>query len=212
VSKCQMVPADSLRDKANVTGRWLLSLTFSVMPDVPFHLHYTLSRGQRIVPHIRIWGIAFSPFILGLFGFFVVAAVFNFWQFRLWDGFGFLLFAGLLFILVRGFFVGIIEVLTTGRREVDLLVENEAAGVLLRGQRWWLFLDGFVEVRKYHRDVWTLRHHNGAVLNIPTAEISLRQLDHIRAAMERGRTPEGVRAVIERGGRITEILNEKKQA
>jgi len=56
-----------------------------------------------------------------------------------------------------------------------------------------------------------LRHHNGSVLNIPTAQISEHQLDYIRAAMERGRTAEGVRAVIERGRRIKEISNEKKQ-
>lgn len=182
------------------------------MPDIPFHLRYTLTRGQRIVPHIRIWGIASSPFILGLFGFFLVAAVINFSRLRLLDGFGFLLLAGLVFVLARGFFVGIIDVLATRNREVDLLVEKDAAGVLLRAQRWWLFLDGFVEIRKYRRDVWTLRHYNGCVLNVPTAQVSEDLLDYIKAAMERGRTPEGVRAVIDRGRRITEILNENKRA
>jgi hypothetical protein len=181
------------------------------MSEIPFHLHYTLSRGQRIVPHLRVWGTTSALLILSLFTFFVFAAVLNLSQSRVRDGIGFLVFASLVFIVARGLFIGIIDILTTRMREVDVLVEENAAGVLLRGQRWWLFLDGFVEIRKYRRDIWTLRHHNGSVLNIPTTQISEDQLSHIKAAMERGRTPEGVRAVIERGRQITQILNEKKR-
>jgi hypothetical protein len=36
--------------------------------------------------------------------------------------------------------------------------------------------------------------------------LNSRQIDHLRAAMERGRTPEGFRAVIERGRRIEQIM------
>jgi len=181
------------------------------MAEIPFQLHYKLSRGQRIVPHLRLWGVTSALLIVGLFVFFLFAAALNFSKSRVSDGIGFLLFDCLVFILARGLFVGIIDALTVPTREVDLLVQENAAGVQLRGQRWWLFLDGFLEIRKYHPDIWTLHHHNGSVLHIPTTEVSEAQLDHIRSAMERGRTPEGVKAIIERGRRITQILNENKR-
>jgi hypothetical protein len=181
------------------------------MPEVPFHLQYTLNRRQRIVPHFRIWGVASSFFILSLFTFFVFAAVLNVAKGRLSDGAFFALFALLVFLLLRGLFVGIIDVILTRQRMIDVLVEDNAAGILFGGERRWLFLDGIIEIRKYRKDVWTLRHHNGAVLNIPVTKISEQQLHHIKTIMERGHTPEGIKAVIERGRRITEILNEKKR-
>src|SRR5262249_28294318 len=46
-----------------------------VMPQIPFHLRYTLSRSQRLVPHLRIWGISLSLFIPLLFLFFCVQTV-----------------------------------------------------------------------------------------------------------------------------------------
>ena len=51
----------------------------------------------------------------------------------------------------------------------------------------------------------TIEHHNGSVLHIPAGEITDDQLAHLRSAMERGRTPEGIRAVIERGRRIEQL-------
>jgi hypothetical protein len=59
--------------------------------------------------------------------------------------------------------------------------------------------------------VWTLRHWNGTVLHIPADAITDAQLAHLRAAMERGRTPEGIRAVIERGRRLAELERRGQQ-
>jgi hypothetical protein len=175
------------------------------MAEVPFHLRYPLTRGQRMGPHLRIWGRAILPFVLAVFALFLALAGFHLSQYRFWDGSVFLLFALLVFLLFRGLFLGIVDVLVTRTREMDVVVDEDAAGVLVRGQRCYLFLDGFCEIRKYRSDIWTLHHRNGVVLNLPTTAISESHLDHIRAAIERGRTPEGIRAVIERGRRIREI-------
>jgi hypothetical protein len=70
---------------------------------------------------------------------------------------------------------------------------------------------GVRSIRKYRDDVWTLEHFNGSVLPIPVAVITEDQLCRIRAALERGRTPEGVRAVIERGQRIEALMRADRE-
>jgi hypothetical protein len=44
------------------------------MAEVPFELRYQLSRRQRLVPHLRIWGVAYTPFVVLVFLFFCVQA------------------------------------------------------------------------------------------------------------------------------------------
>src|SRR5262249_4681497 len=78
-------------------------------------------------------------------------------------------------------------------------------------RRWYLFLGGFTDVLKLREDLWTLPHFNGCVLHIAASAITEEQLGHIRAAMERGRTPEGVRAVVERGRRLAEAERVERQ-
>ena len=34
------------------------------MPHVPFQLRYTLSRSQRLVPQVRLWGVFKTIFVL----------------------------------------------------------------------------------------------------------------------------------------------------
>ena len=95
---------------------------------------------------------------------------------------------------------------------MDVVVEEDAAGILLGTERWYLFLDGITEIRKYRDDTWTIQHWNGSVLHIPVSAITVDQLEHMRRAMELGRTPEGMKAVIERGKRIEAILQAERKA
>ena len=171
------------------------------MPHVPFQLRYTISRSQRLVPHVRLWGVFTTIFVLVMFAFFSVRTMFAIWWLE-WAAI--VVFGGLalgVFVLYRGLFVGLIDVLTVPRRHVDAVIEENAAGILLGKERWYLFLDGITSIKQYRTDVWTIQHYNGSVLHIPVCAITDEQMSHIRVAMERGHTPEGVRAVIERGGR-----------
>lgn len=178
----------------------------------PFQLRYELKRAQRFVPLMRIWGWFYGPFALLLLTFFCLRTVYSVLTGE-WPGL--VVFGGLaLFTLawVRGLVVGLVDVLFTRRRTVDLEVctvdlevEEQAVGVLRGGERCYLFLDGFLSLDRFHPEVWTLQHYNGSVLHIPVSMITEEQLDHFRTAMARGRTPEGIRAVVERGRRIEEI-------
>jgi hypothetical protein len=56
-----------------------------------------------------------------------------------------------------------------------------------------------------------VQHWNGKVFHIAASAISEDQIAYVMAAMERGRTPEGIQAVIERGKRIAEIMDEERK-
>ena len=182
------------------------------MAEVPFQLRYQLSRRQRLVPHLRIWGFAYTPFVVVVFVFFCVQTIVSACSVG-WPGLA--VFGGLalgLFLLLRGLFVGILDVLLVPVRAMDILVEENGLGFLAEGERWWLFLDGLTSIEQLAADVWTLQHWNGSVVHIPADAITDAQLAHLRTAMERGRTPEGVRAVIERGRRLAELEQQQRHA
>src|SRR5262249_10207589 len=160
---------------------------------------------QRLVPHLRYWGMAYVPFVVCLFLFFVVQTVVAPITQGIWGGAGFGAVAVGLLLLLRGLFARLLHLLLVPRREVGHLLGREAAGILIGGERWYLFLDGITDIRKYRDDVWTIRHWNGIVLHIAAAAITEEQVDYLRTAMERGRTPEGIRAVIERGRRLEQM-------
>ncbi|HEY8504498.1 MAG TPA: hypothetical protein VIL46_07940 [Gemmataceae bacterium] len=165
---------------------------------MPFELRYTLSRRQRLVPHLKLWGplSVVVPLVLAV----LVANLFRAWWVAL---------PALAWVwLFRNFFRGLADVALRRTVTMDLRIEENGLGFLAGGERWWLFLDGLIRIEQLTPGVWTLQHWNGAVVNIPAGAITDSQLAHLRAAMERGRTPEGVRAVVERGRGIAELKRE----
>src|SRR4030095_7857692 len=92
---------------------------------------------------------------------------------------------------------------------MDVLVEEggvgAAAGVLIGGERWYLFLDGITSIERCG-DVWLIRHYNGHVIWGAASAITDDQMDYLRECMHRSRTPEGIQAVIERGRRIQGLM------
>ena len=121
---------------------------------------------------------------------------------------GLVVFGGLallVLVLHRRLVLGLLDVLLVPVRRMDVIVDENAAAILIGSQRWYLFLDGITDLKKFRDDTWTVQHFNGTVLHVAASAIDDDQLAHIRAAIERGRTPEGVRAVIERGKRIQAV-------
>jgi hypothetical protein len=165
----------------------------------PVNLRYTLSRSQRLVPHLGIWGTWWTLFILSVMLFWLYAAIDNALKGNFCGAFGFVGMGFLVFIGLRPMFVGLIDVLFVARREMDVEIQENGAGVIISAERWWLWLDGFTDVRKFRADTWTLQHWNGCVIHIAASAISEDVIDHIRAKMAFGKTREGVLAVVERG-------------
>jgi hypothetical protein len=172
------------------------------MVATPFQLQYTLSRRQRLVLHLRRWGVVTTVLVTLLFLFFCSRVVVSA---RELDGAGLAVFGGLslfVFLLTGGAIVGLLDVAFVPTRRVDIVVEDNALGILLGGERWYLFLDGITSLEKLGKDLWTLQHWNGCVLHISDEVMTDALLTHLRAAMIRGRTPEDGQAVIERGRRF----------
>ena len=80
-----------------------------------------------------------------------------------------------------------------------------AAGVMMGGQRWWLFLDGLIHIEKYREDVWNfpsrLRHQIAYLASVvastgarPTGQ-SVERYTGLRAELD---------ALVERLDRILE--------
>jgi hypothetical protein len=177
------------------------------MCQVPFQLQYKLNRRQRLVPLWRIWGVAVTPFVVVMLIFFAVATVVSILFLRPWDVVLFGSLGVVTFFLYRELFVGLMDVVRFPLRKMDIVVELNAADILLGGERWRLFLDGITEMRKYRRDTWTIQFWNGTLLHIDGSAITEDQVGHLRAAMEHGRTAEGIQAVIERGRKMRRVID-----
>jgi hypothetical protein len=95
---------------------------------------------------------------------------------------------------------------------MDVVVEENGLGYATKSDRLWIFLDGIIRIQKYSKDTWTIFHFNGTVISIPVHAIDEKYIEHMRKKGERGRTPEGVQAVIDRGRQILSIdAQEKKE-
>jgi hypothetical protein len=179
------------------------------MAEVPFELRYPLSRRQRLLPLLRDWGVAYPLFVFALFGFFCERAITSVLG---WSWPGLAVFGGLgfwLFLLHGDLFGGLLDVIFVPVRRMDLRVEENGLGFLIGGERWWIFLDGLTSIEQRTPGVWTVQHRNGTIILIPADVITDAQVEHLRRAMERGRTKKGVVAVIERGRRMAELEGEE---
>ncbi len=169
------------------------------------HIEYDLSRRQRLVAHVGVW----APYLGGLVliggggtALFVSLAV----SVSPWLG----LLILLPLWLVRGFIIGLVNVIFVGIHHMDVIVEENGLGYATESERLWIFLDGIIRIQKYSKDTWTIIHHNGTVVSIPTAAIEERYVEHMRKKWEWGKTPEGVQAVVERGKQIVKVAAEAR--
>jgi hypothetical protein len=101
--------------------------------------------------------------------------------------------------VVRGFVAGLLNIALVPVQRMDVVINELAVGVLVGGQRCWVFLDSIVRIAKFRDDLWSLGGYHGQAIDIPTALISEETLAHVRARSEWGRTPEGFEAAYQRG-------------
>ena len=168
-------------------------------------IRYSLTRRQRLVPHLKIWGSIYVPFTLLLLGFFAARTMFAVASL---EWMAILTFGGLFVFFVfflRGMIRGLLDVLFVPVREMDITIENNGLGVMLGETRWYLFLDGVIRLTEYVDGLWTIEHWNGSIVHIPKDLISTDQVNHIQERMAYGRTADGINETIERGKRIQEL-------
>ena len=139
---------------------------------VPFHLRYTVNRRQRLAVELPPW----LPCLAASLSFTVAV---TYLSAIVHPAFCFLL--PLPFILCRGFFVFLLELLAYSTRPVDVIFEADRFGVLVDSERYWLSLGGVFQVyRNESRTAWILLHLNGSILTIPNHVITTEQLDFLK--------------------------------
>lgn len=173
------------------------------------HIEYDLSRRQRLAAHLEVWTplLFVVVLILGC----STALIAGLW---LWVSPWFVLLSvvplWLATPVLAQFLVGLVKVVFIASQHMDIIVEETALGFMARGERFWVFLDGITGIQKHSKDTWTILHHNGTVINIPVSAIDERYIDHMRTMAEKGRTPEGIQAKIERGRLIDALEAEER--
>jgi hypothetical protein len=176
----------------------------------PCHIEYDLSRRQRLAIHLGRWlpTLPGTVFVVGvgIVSAHVLSSLVSrwflvFWVVPLWAG-------GRWF---WGFPKGLLNVVFVPLQHMDIIVEETGLGFLVKGERFWVFLDGIRSIERHCEDTWTILHRNGTVINIPVAAIDERYIDHMRTMAEKRKTPEGKQAVLERGRLIAALEAEERQ-
>jgi hypothetical protein len=153
------------------------------MSTVPFHLHYELTRRQRLAAQLESW----APCLAACLGFTLGVAFLGAVVDR-----RFLLLLPLPVIVTRKFFAWLVHLARRPTCPVDVAVEAAGLGVRVGADATWLPLEGLIQVCKADGG-WQLIHANGTVLTIPSAAITDEQLDFLKAvarqSAERRRSP-----------------------
>lgn len=175
------------------------------MPFEPCRIKYDLSRRQRLSAHLGVW----LPY-LGTLILFVGLLVLFIWMLSSVSPWYYLL---LIFpwMFISGLVRGFLNVIFIPVYHMDIIIEEKALGFMLKGERFWIFFDGITGIKKYNKDMWTIIHRNGTVIYIPVNMIERHYIDHMQDMADKGKTREGVRAIVERGRRIMEIEAEERQ-
>jgi len=153
-----------------------------VVPVLPFHLRFGLTRRQRLATDLLPW----LPAIAGTTGF-CIGVAYLVLSVSSW----FLFLLLLPVIAYRGLFAFLFDIAFRARQPVEVVVEEARFGVRLGSDQRWRTLDGIFQVcRSENGAMWTVLHLDGVVLTIPADAISIEQLDYLksfalRAARER---------------------------
>ena len=134
-------------------------------------LKYDLTRKQRLIPHLRVWGV-YQLFAISALITFTAATVRHSW----WISIA----AALFLFFCRGYFTGFLNVVFASSQHMDIRIEDNGLGYLEGKERWYIFLDGLTAVRDLEGSVWTVQHWNGTVVNIPKKILSTEALEFLR--------------------------------
>ena len=140
-------------------------------------LQYDLTRKQRLLPHIRVWGVTQIFVIIGLIG--VGAAVMHgSWRIApfvallvLWGG--------------RGYITGLINVILVKSHHMEIRIEDNGLEFMAGKDRWYIYLDGLTAIRNLEKTVWTIQHWNGTIVNIPKKDLTEDVLNFLRDCLRR---------------------------
>jgi hypothetical protein len=152
----------------------------NTIPKRPILLQYDLNRRQRFVPHMKIW-MPYGPMLLIMLGGTFAAVIeISWWYLPL-----FLFALWFVFWHSPGFIIGLIDVIVWRKRPMDVIVNENAIGILAGEERLWMSLDEILRIDKLCKDTWTIYHYNGTIISIPAAIITDEQIGFMKYVAER---------------------------
>jgi hypothetical protein len=139
----------------------------------PFHLHYSLSRRQRLATEIYPW----LPALAGSFGF-CIGAIYLSVVVTPW----FLMLFVVPVVVYSGLFGFLFDIAVRPGQAVEIIVDKTQLVVRVDDEeRRELPLDGIIQVfRSEDRSTWTVLHLDGSVILIPAEAISEEQLEYLK--------------------------------
>jgi hypothetical protein len=145
---------------------------------VPFHLHYDLTRRERLAAQLESWAPCLAACVGFSAGVSFLGAVVSPWFFAL------LVFPA---AVSRRFVVWLVGLAAHPACPVDLDVGETEIRLRVGAECASLPLAGLVQVCRGDGGKWTLIHADGTVLNVPAAALAPDQLDFLKAAARRAR-------------------------
>lgn len=142
----------------------------------PFEIKCNVTRTQQLITLLRAWGLLGPLIFLGTIACFIQSVTHTWW-------FLFIALGGLW--AARGFIFGLIGIALHHVGTLDIRVEENGLGFMAGKERLWIFLDGVTRVHQPRADIWTVCHHNGTLITIPSDKITPEQIEHIRSGPER---------------------------
>jgi len=144
---------------------------------VLFQLQYELNRQQRLRPHLVLW-LPYTPAIAFTLLLPLALVYLSLWLIPLA-----IMVLGVVWLAFKGFFIGLMDVITNPMRPLDIVIEENSLGCLTANERRWILLDGIVNFDQIYGDTWTIWHDSGIVVNIPASAISEEQVTLLRSAI-----------------------------
>jgi hypothetical protein len=127
------------------------------MNSSPAGYDFTLTRGQRACSLLAEWWLALALVSFSL----VVSARLlpEHWVF-------FVLICLSVPLVLRGFILGVRDLFSDGRVHVE--IRENGVGCGRETADWWVFADGIRQIRRNPWGTTSIRHHNGAYIDIPS--------------------------------------------
>ena len=139
------------------------------------HLRYELTRAQRFGPLMKVWAPHVLIYGSGLVISVLLAAIVSAW---------FLLAAGAIAIVTRGFLAGIIELLVVPVREMDVIVSDDGLTLIEGDTRLEVPPMAMLRVARFRDDVWTVQHRGGRLIHLPADQVPQAWVEQTAAAIE----------------------------
>ena len=167
-----------------------------------FRLRYKLTRRQRLVPHLRIWAPHLPPHLIVGLSFMIAAVIVSISRPDIPYSFSFSVALLPPLLSLRGYIVGLLNVLLFPTVRIDMIVQEKTLGLKTTfGVRMWTTaFDGTRSFEQYADDTWTLFLYNGAVITIPSSELTEDQIEHFQGWAKGSGDSEGAVQVGEETG------------